>query len=171
MNKNFHHKINKNIISSTGMVKILDQNGEFLGEMYLSEALSLAYRQEKDLVQISYEDIPVCRICNYNLFKYELKKKNKEKIQAQKIKKIKIIKLSLNIGENDLKQKIYQTVNFVTSGHDVEILIRLKGRENSRPDIGIEFLKKIVFPDICMIKKHPVYLNKDISMIITKKKI
>ena len=66
--------------------------------MYLDEALSLAYGQDNDLVQISYEKIPVCKICDYSKYKYELAKKNKEKMHSNKPIQLKVLKISLNIS-------------------------------------------------------------------------
>jgi len=165
-------KFNRHIQSPSGLVKLISSGGEFIGEMYLDEALSLAYGQDNDLVQISYEKIPVCKICDYSKYKYELAKKNKEKMHSNKPIQLKVLKISLNIGKNDLNQKIKQCEEFLDKSHDVEIILRLKGRENIKPEVAIDFLKNIAttsFKEDWYMKKEPLHSGRDVLMIIGKK--
>lgn len=166
-----HHEIkhNKYIYSPSGLVKVIDTTGQFIGEMYLDEALSLAYGKDEDLVQISHEKIPVCKICNYSKYKYELGKKNKEK--SNKPTQLKVLKISLNIGENDLNQKIKKCNDFLDKSYDVQIVLRFKGRENLKPEIGINFLKKIVEEahESWHVKKPPTHSGREVMVILSKK--
>lgn len=177
MNKNksitLNIKYNRYIQSPSNLVKVLSPNGEFVGEMYLEEALKLAYGQDKDLVQISFEKIPVCKICEYTKYKYELSKKNKEKMQSNKPTQLKILKISLNIGQNDLNQKLKQCGIFLEQSHDVQIILRLKGRENIKPEFAVNFMKDLTktFPEHWYVKKEPLHSGKDVLMILSKKNL
>jgi translation initiation factor IF-3 len=164
-------KHNRYIYSPSGLVKVIDINGAFIGEMYLDEALSLAYGQDQDLVQISHEKIPVCKVCNYSKYKYELGKKNKEKTINNKPTQLKVLKISLNIGQNDLDQKLKKCTDFLEKSHDVQIVLRFKGRENLKPDIGIKFLQKIIdeAPENWHAKKPPTHSGREVIVIFSKK--
>jgi translation initiation factor IF-3 len=164
-------KFNRYIYSSSGFVKVIEKEGSFVGEMHLNDALNLAYDQHLDLVQISYEKIPVCKICDYSKYKYELAKKNKEKTHSNKNTQLKVLKLSLNIGKKDLEQRVKQCGEFIEKSHDVQFILRLKGRENNKPELAIVFFNEIKasFPESWHIKKEPSHSGKEVLMIISKK--
>jgi translation initiation factor IF-3 len=167
-------KYNKYIFAPLGIVKVLDKEGNFLQEMPLDKALKLAFSQELDLVQIGADKIPVCKICDFSKYKYELTKKNKEKNINNKSSELKVLKISLNISENDLiNQKLKQCSNFLEKNHDVAIVLRLKGRENIKPEIAITFLQnmKKYFEENWYIKKDPTQNGREIIMVIGKKTI
>lgn len=169
---NMEIKYNRYIHSTSGLVRVLDKEGNFIKEMPLDEALKLAASYELDLVQIAADRVPVCKICNFSKYKYELSKKNKEKNQANKSTQLKVLKISLNISENDLvNNKLKQCGNFLEKNHDVEIILRLKGRENIKPEVGINFLKdmKKYFAENWYLKKEPTHTGRDIIMIISKR--
>lgn len=165
-------KYNRYIYAPIGLVRVLDKEGNFIKEMPIDEALKLAYSYELDLVQIAADKVPVCKICDYSKYKYELAKKNKEKNQHNKSTQLKVLKISLNISENDLvNNKLKQCANFLEKNHDVEIILRLKGRENIKPEIGLNFLKdmKKYFAENWYLKKEPTHTGRDIIMIISRK--
>jgi translation initiation factor IF-3 len=165
-------KYNKYIFAPLGIVKVLDKDGNFLQEMPLNKALKLAFTEELDLVQIGADKIPVCKICDFSKYKYELAKKNKEKNNNNKSSEMKVLKITLNISENDLiNQKLKQCSNFLEKNHDVTIVLRLKGRENIKPEIGITFLQnmKKYFKENWYVKKEPIQNGKEILMVVSKK--
>ena len=47
-------------------------------EMLIKDALREAEEQELDLVQVSMQAIPICKLVDYNKFIYEKNKKEKE---------------------------------------------------------------------------------------------
>lgn len=100
--------------------------------MPLKEALNLASEKNLDLVQVSEQDIPVCKIMDYKKYIYDQKKKEKENLKKQKqsIQEVKEIRLSCNIDNNDLSTKAHQASKFLSKNKKVKITLRLKGRES-----------------------------------------
>jgi translation initiation factor IF-3 len=78
------------------------------------------------------------RLTDYGKYMYNKGKEDKEKKRQQKGKDMKEIKLSYNIGENDLSLKIKKAEEFLREGDNVKISIRLKGRERMYADKALE---------------------------------
>jgi translation initiation factor IF-3 len=78
------------------------------------------------------------RLTDYGKYMYNKGKEDKEKKRQQKGKDMKEIKLSYNIGENDLSLKIKKAEEFLRDGDNVKISIRLKGRERMYADKALE---------------------------------
>ena len=65
-------------------VRLIGPEGGQLGIVSAREALAMAHEQHLDLVEVSDKaDPPVCRIMNYDKFRYELKKKQQEAKKKQ----------------------------------------------------------------------------------------
>ena len=65
-------------------VRLVDENGENVGVVSLSEALRRADDAGLDLVEVAPNaDPPVCRIMNYSKFLYEKEKKEREARKSQ----------------------------------------------------------------------------------------
>ena len=76
-------------------VMVIGPSGEQLGVKPIKDALTLASYAGFDLVLMSpNSNPPVCKIMDYNRFKYENKKKTKENIKKQR--------------ENNLEMKEYR---------------------------------------------------------------
>ena len=66
-------------------VMVIGPNGEQLGTKPIKDALTLANYAGFDLVLInSNSNPPVCKIMDYNKYKYENKKRNKENLKKQR---------------------------------------------------------------------------------------
>ena len=48
------------------------------------------------------------------------------------------MQLSYNIAEGDLSIKLKKAKEFLDEGHRVKIELKLKGRQNAHPDIGLQ---------------------------------
>jgi translation initiation factor IF-3 len=69
-----------------------------------------------DLVQITYDPekmLSTVRMTDYGKYMYQKGKDDREKKKSQKGKDMKEIKLSYNIGENDLALKIKKAEEFL----------------------------------------------------------
>jgi translation initiation factor IF-3 len=76
---------------------------EGLKKISIEEALELAQRELNDLVQCSlYNDLPLCKIKNYEQEQYYRKKNKKKSVYIE----TKIINISPNIDDYDLARKI-----------------------------------------------------------------
>ena len=120
-------------------------DGEQLGVMSSSEAQAKADDEGLDLVEISGKsDPPVCRIMNYDKFRYEQSKKQAEARKRQTVVEVKEIKFRPKTEEHDLNFKIKNIKKFLANKNKVKITLRFRGREivyaHSQ---GVEVLKKI----------------------------
>jgi translation initiation factor IF-3 len=117
--------------------------GAMLGVLGISEARELAQSQGLDLIEVSPNaNPPVCKIMGFGKYKYNEQKKKSQNTSVSK--KMKEIKLGVNIGSHDFSVKIDKVKDFLTSGHLVRFVIRMRGRELNHRDVGYALMKKIV---------------------------
>ena len=95
----------------------------------LEVALKIAEEQELALVEISPNaDPPVCKVIDYQKFKYEQKKKQKA-IKAKTKKSIlKEIRFGPNTDEHDFNFKLKHAVKFLEEGAKVKVAVHFAGR-------------------------------------------
>ena len=75
---------------------VIGPNGEQLGIKPIKDALTLANYAGFDLVLISPNANPqVCKIMDYNKYKYESKKKNKENLKKHRENNLEILQNTL----------------------------------------------------------------------------
>ena len=128
-----------------GEIRVLDEEKNQLGVMTASDALSLARQRGLDLVEIAPAAVPpVCRIMDYGKFLYELHKKDHEARKHQKTIQIKEIKFRPKISIHDYEFKLKHVQRFLEEGTKVKITIMLRGREKSRPEMGVAVLDRVI---------------------------
>lgn len=112
-------------------VLVIGVNGEQLGTMSSKEANKIADEADLDLVLVSPNaKTPVCKIMDYNKFKFEQTKKAKAAKKNQKEVVVKEIQLSLNIEDHDFNTKVRNARKFLEQQNRVNVVLRLRGREN-----------------------------------------
>jgi len=111
----------------------------------IQEALNMADEMALDLVEISPNaKPPVCKIVDYGKLLYE--KKQKDKLQKQNNKKVKIkeIRFTYNTGDHDFNFKLNHATNFLKEGNKVKAFVFFSGREMNYIDMGNFLLLKFV---------------------------
>ena len=95
-------------------------------------------------------------------------KKLKEQKKNQKVAKLKEMPLSMTIDDHDLQIKAKQVCKFLTEGSKVKVNIRMKGRIQIRPQIGIDIMNR--FAELCtsvgQIDKKPEVNGRNIFMFL-----
>jgi translation initiation factor IF-3 len=125
-------------------VLLIDPDGKQLGIKPLPEALTIARQLDLDLVEVAAEaNPPVCRIMDYNRFKYEAAQRAKESRRKATSTGIKEMKYRPKIGIGDFDTKTRQVARFLGEGHKVKITIMFRGREMSHPDLGKKILDQV----------------------------
>lgn len=71
---------------------------------------------------------------SYDKFRYEEAKREKKERLAQKGGGLKKVQISARAAPNDLSIKMKQLEEFLEEGHQVEINMRLRGREKGMKD-------------------------------------
>lgn len=127
-------------------VRVTTDNNES-SVMSKKEAMSLAQNEQKDLILINEKaDPPVCKIMELNKFLYEQKQRKKEAAKRARESKIetKEIRMSLNIGQNDIDVKCKQITKMLEKKNcKVTITVTLKGRERGKQDLARDLLSSI----------------------------
>ncbi len=118
-------RINEQIVASK--VQVIAEDGEALGIMSLSEALTEARSQGLDLVEVAAkEGTVIAKIINWQKHLFE-EKKNKKKQQANTKKTVlKTLRLSYAIGDHDMEIRRKQAEKFSKEGNVLRLELQLR---------------------------------------------
>ena len=129
-------------------MRVIDPEGKQLGVMSVPAALDEAKRFEMDLIEIAPEAVPpVCRIIDYNKFRYEQQKKIKESTKKSRHTEVKGIRVRPNTDDHDLGFKARNALRFLTKGNMVKFTVIFRGPELRHKEIGMQQLQ--TFIDAC----------------------
>jgi translation initiation factor IF-3 len=125
-------------------VRLVGPAGEQVGIVRIEDALRLAQESDLDLVEVAAnEHPPVCKLMDYGKFKYETALKARESRRNQVNTVIKEMKLRPKIDPHDYETKKGHVIRFLKMGDKVKITIMFRGREQSRPELGLRLLAKL----------------------------
>ena len=153
-------------------VRVIDQNGEQLGVLPIRRALELAEEAELDLVKIvPTAKPPVCKLMDYDKYRYEQAKKEREIRKNQKVVSIKEVQLSATIEENDIQTKAKAAVKFLQGGDKVKVSIRFRGRQITHQEIGLAVMQDFVarVKDVANVERKPLVEGRHMIMILAPK--
>ena len=155
-------------------VRCLGDDGEQLGIISSKEAYDIAQERGLDLVCISpAANPPVCKVMDYNKYKYQQEKKLKEAKKKQTVIDIKEIKLTLKIAQHDIDYKLKHAREFLEAKKHVRFKVFLSGREMASPQAGVVLLNNIYesFKDIGDKDKEPILEGRYVNMMVLPKKV
>ncbi|MDF2177598.1 translation initiation factor IF-3 [Aliiglaciecola sp. CAU 1673] len=125
-------------------VRLIGVEGEQIGVVSISQALSAAAEVELDLVEISPNaEPPVCKIMDYGKFIFEKGKAQKEQKKKQKQIQVKEVKFRPGTDEGDYQVKLRNLRRFLEGGDKAKVTVRFRGREMAHQEIGIELLNRV----------------------------
>ncbi len=126
-------------ILTTPEIRVIDEEGQMLGVLSSSKALTMAQERGYDLVEVSPKAVPpVCKFLDYGQFKYQKEKEVKvQKAHAKKVE-VKGIRLSVKMGAHDLDIRKSQALGFLEDGNKLKIEIMLRGREKEHGNIAYD---------------------------------
>ena len=99
---------------------VIGPNGEQLGIKSIKDALTIASYAGFDLVLMNENsDPPVCKIMDYNKYKYENKKKQKENLKKQREANLEMkeYRLSVSIDVHDFDTRVKQASKYLEKGN------------------------------------------------------
>ena len=154
---------------------VIGPNGEQLGVKSKEDALTLAGYAGFDLVLMNEKsNPPVCKIMDYNRFKYEKKKKAKEALKKQRESFVdtKEFRLSVTIDKHDFDTRVNNARKALIKGDKVKASIRFKGRQIAHPELAKEVLMKFeeALSDVSEMEVKPKLEGRVIFMQLTPKK-
>lgn len=154
---------------------VIGPNGEQLGLKSKQDALTLASYAGFDLVLMSENsNPPVCKIMDYNKFKYEKKKKAKDALKKQRetVVDTKEFRLSVTIDIHDFDTRVKNARKNLEKGSKIKASIRFKGRQIAHPELAKDVLYKFrdELSDIADVEIEPKLEGRSMFMQLTPKK-
>jgi len=156
-------------------VLVIGPNGEQVGVKSTQDALTLASYAGLDLVLINPNgNPPVCKVMDYNKYKYEKAKKEKAALKKQKaaITETKEFRLSPTIDVGDIETKLKNVTKYLEKGDKIKLSIRFKGRQMAHTDLGKDVLVKFAarLEGIAEIEQQPKLDGRSMTMLLAPKK-
>ena len=153
-------------------VRLIDEKGAQLGVMSTQEALRVARESGFDLIEVSPSaQPPVCRIMDYGKHKYELAKRERETRKKSKSSEVRLLRMKPQISVHDLDVKVRKLRELLGEGNKVRISLRFRGREMSRPDMGVKLLDRIAqaLSDVAVVEGAPRREGRMMNMMLAAK--
>ena len=154
---------------------VIGPNGEQLGVKSIKDALTLANYAGFDLVLMNAGGKPpVFKILDYNRYKFESKKKQKENMKRQREANLdmKEYKLSVTIDVHDFNTKLKNAMKYLEKGHKVKVSVRFKGREITHSNLGKDVLMRFAdeAKDVAVIEQMPKLDGRIMALILAPNK-
>lgn len=115
-------------------------------------------------------DVPVCKLMDYNKYRYEKQKKQKEALKKQRENntELKEFRLSVNIDVHDFNTRVNQVIKYLQKGHKIKAAIRFRGREMAHTELGKEVLEKFAnaVSEYGVIDQKPTLEMRNMYMMI-----
>lgn len=150
-------------------VRLVGPGGEQVGVVKLEIALNLAQDADLDLVEVAPDaKPPVCKLMDYGKFKYESDMKAREARRNQANTVLKEIRFRLKIDPHDYGTKKGHVERFLNAGDKVKVMIMFRGREQSRPEMGLKLLQKLAeeVSEIGFIESNPKLDGRNMVMVL-----
>jgi translation initiation factor IF-3 len=150
-------------------VRLVGPNGEQVGIVRIEQAMKLATESELDLVEVAPEARPpVVKLMDFGKFKYEsaMKERAARKNQANTV--LKEIRYRLKIDDHDYATKTGHVTRFLKAGDKVKVMIMFRGREQSRPEMGLRLLQRVAadVEDLGSVESTPRVDGRNMVMVI-----
>ena len=148
----YHHALKEKTISEPRIndrirvseVRLIGPAGEQVGVVATTVALRLAQDADLDLVEVAPDARPpVAKLMDYGKFKYESDMKAREARRNQANTSLREMRFRLKIDPHDYETKKGHVVRFLNGGDKVKVMIMFRGREQSRPEMGVRLLQKL----------------------------
>jgi translation initiation factor IF-3 len=154
-------------------VRLVGPNGEQVGIVRIDDALRLAQESDLDLVEVApMAKPPVAKLMDYGKFKYEAALKLREARKNQAHTVIKEMKLRPKIDPHDYETKKGHVLRFLKAGDKVKITIMFRGREQSRPELGLRLLTRLAedVADYGFVESAPKQDGRNMLMVLAPAK-
>ena len=143
--------------------------GEQVGVVKIEVTLRLAQEADLDLVEVAPNSKPpVAKIMDYGKYKYEAAQKAKEARRNQANTILKEVRFRLKIDKHDYETKMKRAVGFLKAGDKVKAMILFRGREQSRPEMGVRLLQRFAedVGEFGTVEHNPTIDGRNMVMVI-----
>lgn len=135
----------------------------------MEDALRLAEEAGLDLVEVAPDARPpVCKLMDYGKFKYESAMKARDARRNQANTQLKEIQFRPKIDQHDYATKMGHVERFLKGGDKVKCIVRFRGREQSRPELGIRLLRRVAeeVSELGNVESHPRQDGRNMVMVL-----
>ena len=149
---------------------LIDEKGEKIGIIPISDALNRAELSSLDLVQMSSSDADpvVCKLLDFG--KYIFNKKKNTSGSKTKFKKntTKEIKFRPTTDVSDYEIKLKKIKGFILGGDKTKITVRFRGREILNSDMGLDLLNRLKddLKEIAQVDNYPSLEGRQLLMVL-----
>lgn len=150
-------------------VRLVGPNGEQVGIVRLEDAQRLAQEAGLDLVEVAPNARPpVAKLMDYGKFKYEADQKARESRRNQAHTLLKEIRFRLKIDSHDYDTKKGHVERFLRAGDKVKVMIMFRGREQSRPEMGMRLLERLAedVAELGHVESAPRLDGRNMTMVV-----
>ena len=156
-------------------VMVIGPNGEKMGIKNIDDAQTLARYAGLDLVLLNADPKnPVCKIIDYNKYRYEKQKqiKDAKKKQREQNLEVKEYRLSVTIDIGDFETKLRNAKAYLEKGHKIKVAVRFKGRQLAHPELGRDVIMRFAqkLDDVAEIEQMPKMEGRSMQLLLTPKK-
>jgi translation initiation factor IF-3 len=156
-------------------VMVIGPNGEKMGIKKIDDALTLSKYAGLDLVLLNSDPKnPVCKIIDYNKYRYEKQKQIKEAKKKQKEQNLetKEYRLSVSIDVGDFETKVRNARAYLEKGHKIKVTVRFKGRQLAHPELGRDVIMRFAdkLSDVSTIEIMPKMEGRSMQLFLTPNK-
>ncbi len=140
--------------------------------MSSQQALQIARQRDLDLIEVAPgAQPPVCRIMDFGKHKYEMQKKEREAHKKAHASEVRLIRLKPQIDTHDLAIKVKKLREMLAEGDKVRIQLRFRGREMSRPHMGMQLLNGLAeqVADAATVEGYPRLEGRMMNMLLAPK--
>ena len=149
-------------------VRVIGEDGAQLGVMAPSDALRLARERDLDLVEVAPQTTPpVCRILDFNKFRYDEQRREREARRKHHIARFKEVKFKPHIETHDYKVKLERIHRFLMRGDQVKVTMVYRGRELAHTELGRRILDRLVedLKPISRVERTPSLEGRFMTMV------
>ena len=149
---------------------MIDENGVFFKSITVSDAMCKAMKVGLQLVIFNKpngNELALCKIMDYNKWKYNYDKTQK-KNEKKQIHKNKEMRFSVNIGLNDIKHKVNKIQEMIEDGDNVTISVMVNINNNEQVVQANQKINEIL--DLCSefakeISRKPIENRIEIAIV------
>ena len=124
---------------------MIDADGKQAGIMNVRDAIRLAESRGLDLVEVaSTAQPPVCRITDFDKYRYAQKKKTHDAKRHATASAIKEVKMGALTEKHDVEFKVKHIRRFVGEGQRVKLSVSFRGRQITHPELGRALIEQVV---------------------------
>ena len=149
-------------------VRVIGADGAQLGVMVPADAIKLAREQGLDLVEVAPQTTPpVCRIMDFNKFRYEEQRREREAKKKHRVAKLKEVKFKPHIEEHDYRVKLEMLKRFLMRGDQAKVTMVYRGRELAHTELGRRILDRLI-EDLKMmsrVERNPTLDGRFMTMV------